>query len=288
MIVVAGGAADHLGLRRGVAGNPARRGMANVTRLLRTSQARCGRDCCRGRANRRRGGAAGARSESRSSQDYAVPFQYGLFRPVVLLPERMCQSAYRGQLPGVVAHELAHVISGDFAWNAIMHVVSTLLWFHPLAWRIGSVHRAACDSVCDAVAASYLGDVPAYCRTLAQVALEGAGLFPVLAMPMARTCDARRRIARLQERVFARSLSRRASDGCRRVASVGLAWLPHCWRGCDSRRRNRPRLTRRKQSPQRQPCRGPTFTAILCRPAQLHDWELFGYRTEAIGAMLNG
>ena len=52
--------------------------------------------------------------------------------------------------------------------------VSILLWFHPLAWRIGSAHRAACDAVCDAVAASYLGDVAVYCRTLAEVALEGA------------------------------------------------------------------------------------------------------------------
>ena len=157
--------------------------------------------------------------EVRTSQIYAVPFQYGLLRPVVLLPERMCALGYRGQLPGIIAHELAHVMSWDFLWNLVMKVVSTMLWFHPLVWRIGSAHRAACDATCDAVSASYLGDVQAYCRTLAQVALEGAGLSPILAMPMARTCDVRRRIARLQERVFAMGLSRRAVVG---VISVGL------------------------------------------------------------------
>ena len=96
----------------------------------------------------------------RSSRQIAVPFMYGLRRPVLVLPERMCQPAYRRQLPGVIAHELAHVVSRDFAWNAALQAVSILLWFHPLAWRIGSAHRAACDAVCDAIsAASYLGDV---------------------------------------------------------------------------------------------------------------------------------
>ena len=155
----------------------------------------------------------------RSSGRNAVPFLYGLRRPVLVLPERMCQPAYRGQLPGVLAHELAHVVSGDFAWNVALQAASILLWFHPLAWRIGLAHRAACDAVCDAVSAFYLGDVQAYCRTLAQVALEGAASFPALGLAMARTCDVRRRIAVLQKRVYAAALGRRAVVG---TALAGL------------------------------------------------------------------
>ncbi len=157
--------------------------------------------------------------EVRTSRQYAVPFQYGLRRPVLVLPERMCQPAYRGQLPGVIAHELAHVASGDFAWNAALQAAAILLWFHPLAWRIGSAHRAACDAVCDAVAASYAGDVQGYCRTLAQVALEGAASFPALGLAMARACDVRRRIAALQRRVRAATLGRQAVAG---AALTGL------------------------------------------------------------------
>jgi beta-lactamase regulating signal transducer with metallopeptidase domain len=156
----------------------------------------------------------------RTSRQYAVPFLYGLRRPVLVLPAQMCQPAYRGQLPGVIAHELGHVGSGDFGWNAGVQAVSILLWFHPLAWRIGSAHRAACDAVCDAISASYLGDVQAYCRTLARVALDGAASFPAAGLAMARTCDVRRRIAALQQRVFAAALGRRAVVG---VALVGLS-----------------------------------------------------------------
>lgn len=155
----------------------------------------------------------------RSSRRFAVPFLCGLRCPVLVLPERMCQSAYRSQLPAIIAHELAHVRSWDFAWNAGLQVVSILLWFHPLAWRIGSAHRAVCDAVCDAVSASYLGDVQGYCQTLARVALEGAASAPAVGLAMARSCDVRRRITRLQRRVFAAALRRRSAVA---FASVGL------------------------------------------------------------------
>ena len=152
----------------------------------------------------------------------AVPFLYGLRRPTLVLPERMCEPAYRPRLPAILAHELAHVGSCDFGWNAILQAASIVLWFHPLAWRIASAHRAACDAVCDAVSASYLGDVRDYCRTLARVALEGAGPLPAAGLAMARTCDVRRRIARLERKVFSAALSRRVVAT---AAMVGLLTL---------------------------------------------------------------
>jgi beta-lactamase regulating signal transducer with metallopeptidase domain len=119
---------------------------------------------------RRIAAATGCRRlvEVRSSRQYAVPFLYGLRRPTLVLPERMCQPAYRAQLPGIIAHELAHVSARDFGWNAALQAVAIVLWFHPLVWRVGSAHRAACDAICDAVSAAYLGDVQAYCRVLAR------------------------------------------------------------------------------------------------------------------------
>ncbi len=157
----------------------------------------------------------------RSSERFAVPFLYGLRRPVLVLPDRMCEAAYRSQLPGVLAHELAHMRSRDLAWNAILQAVLIGFWFHPLAWRIGSVHRAACDRVSDAVSVAYLGDVRAYCRTLARVALEIGSATPV-GLAMARRSDVRRRLAFLEWKVFAAPLRRRVVAG---VAVVGLAGL---------------------------------------------------------------
>ncbi len=187
-------------------------GCAGLKRLLRASQvvsdelvAEVGRIAA----------ALGCRHavQVRSSRQIAVPFVCGLRHPVLVLPERMCLADYRRQLSGVIAHELAHVVSSDFAWNAAMQPAAILLWFHPLAWRIGSAHRAACDAVCDTVAVSYLGDVAAYCRTLAQVALQGAAAFPALGLAMARTCDVRHRIAAIQRKVSAAALGRRAVFG---------------------------------------------------------------------------
>ena len=161
----------------------------------------------------------------RSTRQYAVPFLSGLRRPVLVLPERMCEPAYRDQLRGVIAHELGHVKACDCGWNLALQAVSTLLWFHPLAWRMGSVHRDACDAVCDAVSASYLGDVHGYCRTLAQVALESAASFPAAGLAMARTCDVRRRIAALEQKLFAAALDRRTVIGVTLVGSALLALL---------------------------------------------------------------
>ena len=108
------------------------------------------------------------------SRRFGVPFVCGILRPVIVLPEGLCDTAFRGQLPGVLAHELAHVRSYDVAWTMVLQWFSVVFWFHPLAWRVGSAHCAACDAVCDAVSASYLGDVHAYRRTLARVALNAA------------------------------------------------------------------------------------------------------------------
>ena len=198
--------------------------LAKVARLLRTSQAVAEEIAVEAR---RIAGVLGCRRnvQVRTSQVYAVPFQYGLIRPVVVLPERMCAAGYRGQLPGIIAHELAHVVSWDFLWNLVMEVVSTIFWFHPLVWRIGSAQRAACDATSDAVSASYLGDVQAYCRTLAQVALEGAASFPALGLAMARSCDLRRRIAFLQRRLFAARLGRRAVGGAAMAALAVILLL---------------------------------------------------------------
>jgi beta-lactamase regulating signal transducer with metallopeptidase domain/protocatechuate 3,4-dioxygenase beta subunit len=185
-------------------------GYVRLARLLRTSRAVPTEIAAQ---VERIAAAVGCRRavQVRSSGQFAVPFLVGLRRPLLLLPERMCQPAYRGQLPGILAHELAHATGWDCAWNAALQSASVLLWFHPLAWRIGSAHRAACDAVCDAVSASYLGDVEAYCRTLARVALECAAPVPAAGLAMARTCDVRRRIAALQRRVSAAALGRRAA-----------------------------------------------------------------------------
>jgi beta-lactamase regulating signal transducer with metallopeptidase domain/peroxiredoxin/5-hydroxyisourate hydrolase-like protein (transthyretin family) len=136
------------------------------------------------------------------SSQASTPFLTGLARPVVVLPEGPWTEDERAELRAVLAHELAHVRGGDLVWNGVLQVVSLLLWFHPLAWRARAAHAGACDAVCDAVAADLVGDVTSYGRTLARQALRACAPPPAAGLPMARTCDVRRRIEALRRQVF--------------------------------------------------------------------------------------
>ncbi len=143
----------------------------------------------------------------RSTRDVATPCLAGLWRPVLLLPERECDDVRSDDLRAILAHELAHARNHDLAWNLAAHVASIVLWFHPLAWRIRAAHAAACDAVCDAVAADLLGDVASYGRTLARLAVRAAGPAPAHGLAMARTSDVRRRLDALNRKVFRTPLS---------------------------------------------------------------------------------
>jgi beta-lactamase regulating signal transducer with metallopeptidase domain len=165
--------------------------------------------------------AIGCRSrvEVVQSTEVASPFLCGLRRPLLLLPARMCEVSYSEDLPGILAHELTHARSHDVLWNAGLQLVSALLWFHPLAWRIRKVHLAACELVSDATSASFVGDLAGYCRTLARVAVDACDSLPASGIAMARTSAIGRRLNALKERVFHLPLRRR------NVIAFGLATL---------------------------------------------------------------
>lgn len=100
------------------------------------------------------------------------PFLTRILRPVILLPEKMVTPDRYSELEGVLSHELAHVRGNDLVWLLLGRTLSCIFWFHPLIWRMAGAHAAACEEVCDAVAAEYVGGAPAYTGMLARVALE--------------------------------------------------------------------------------------------------------------------
>jgi beta-lactamase regulating signal transducer with metallopeptidase domain/thiol-disulfide isomerase/thioredoxin len=161
----------------------------------------------------------------RRTSDVATPCLAGLWRPVLLLPDRECEDIQPTDLRAILAHELAHARNHDLAWNLAAHVSSILLWFHPLAWRIRAAHGAACDAVCDAVAADLLGDVASYSRTLARLAVRAAWPSPAHGLAMARTSDVRRRLDALNRKVFRTTLSWRLIMPAFFVGSVLLVLI---------------------------------------------------------------
>ncbi len=77
------------------------------------------------------------------------PGVFGLWRPILLLPEDIMQRLTPGQFEGVIAHELCHVRRRDNLTASIHMVVEAAFWFHPLVWWIGArlveERELACD-----------------------------------------------------------------------------------------------------------------------------------------------
>lgn len=146
-----------------------------------------------------------------ASPTVSSPFLAGARSPVIVLPARMIDRAYARELPAILAHELAHLRSRDIMWSTAICWLESVLWLHPLVWPLRSAHASACEEVCDAVAADYVGDTRSYSGTLASVALQAAGRPPsvIVGIPMARHSDVRGRLEFLRRKLYPSPLARR-------------------------------------------------------------------------------
>lgn len=144
------------------------------------------------------------------SQALATPVLYGARHPVIVLPERMAEGGYRRELPGILAHEFVHVKSLDLLWMGVLQAAQIGLWFHPLVWGIRAAHDSACEEICDASAAGYVGSPQSYSQTLARVALElySAPLAPG-GITMVRKPEIRKRLEVVMNRLHALPVPRR-------------------------------------------------------------------------------
>jgi beta-lactamase regulating signal transducer with metallopeptidase domain/protocatechuate 3,4-dioxygenase beta subunit len=145
----------------------------------------------------------------RYSPDFTSPFLAGLTSPVIVLPERMLRPEHADELPAIFAHEVAHLCARDLFWMFAARWLSTALWFHPLIWKLRDAHNAACEEVCDAVAADYVGNPESYSNTLVRIALEIAGKIPSIGgIPMARSSQIIGRLRILKRKIYSLPLAR--------------------------------------------------------------------------------
>lgn len=150
------------------------------------------------------------RFEVRIVEELGSPFLTGIRRPVIVLPSRCLDESDAAQLRAVLAHELAHVKTRDPFWMAFARLTASLLWFHPLMWCLRSAHNAACEDVCDSVAAAYLGSPEAYSKALAREALALLDAQPVPGgVPMLRSAEIVHRLRKIQRGIHANPLARR-------------------------------------------------------------------------------
>jgi carboxyl-terminal processing protease len=158
------------------------------------------------------------------SSHRAIPMTWGLFRPVVLLPqEGQTWSAQR--LDMVLVHELGHVQRWDCLVQLLGHVVRGLYWFHPLAWLAVRQLRIEQEHACDDLVLE--GGAPAtdYAEHLLAVTTGMRADFwtaPV-ALGMGRSYKLRRRLVRLLDAGCNHRPARRRAALLATVAAIALA-----------------------------------------------------------------
>lgn len=84
-----------------------------------------------------------------SAPGLVEPGVFGVFRPILLLPEGIVARLTEPQLDAILAHELCHVRRRDNLTATIHMAVQAVFWFHPLVWWLGArlvdERERACD-----------------------------------------------------------------------------------------------------------------------------------------------
>lgn len=76
-----------------------------------------------------------------------VPFTFGCFRPVIVLPKRLRGQRVKRRMS--IRHELTHIKHGDYAMNALLLLSKALFWFHPLVHTLQSEAQRYREISCD-------------------------------------------------------------------------------------------------------------------------------------------
>ncbi len=123
-----------------------------------------------------------ATAEIRYVPRIGQPVTFGLFRPIVLLPETFPTLPPTLQR-AVLAHELWHIRRRDWGWVLIEEGIRAVLWFNPaVSWIVGRV-QATREEVVDELTVQLTNARKAYLEALLIFADEPT-LFP--AAPLAR------------------------------------------------------------------------------------------------------
>ena len=117
------------------------------------------------------------------SKTAATPMLIGLFRPVIILPDREYTAA---QLQSILLHELTHMRRFDIAVKWLSLLACAMHWFNPFVWLARREINRTCELACDeAVIRNMNNDNKSdYGNTLIDVATNTNIPMPVLSTTM--------------------------------------------------------------------------------------------------------
>ena len=103
-----------------------------------------------------------------TSDELPSPISWGVIRPVILLNSEAAESHHEAE--AIIAHELAHVASLDWAKLLLSRVAVAMFWFNPLVWVLArEAHQLREEAADDAVLGADIEDTE-YARLLVGVA----------------------------------------------------------------------------------------------------------------------
>jgi bla regulator protein blaR1 len=104
-----------------------------------------------------------------SSGSSMEPGVFGIFRPMLLLPEGMPERLSDSELEAIIAHELAHIRRRDNLFSAVHMFIEALFWFHPMVWWIGAKLVQERERACDEEVLRLGKDPQAYAEGILKV-----------------------------------------------------------------------------------------------------------------------
>lgn len=84
-----------------------------------------------------------------SSPAVMEPGVFGIYDPILLLPEGITEKLTPLEFEAILLHEMSHVRRRDNLGTAIHMLVESIFWFHPLVWFLGTRLLDERERACD-------------------------------------------------------------------------------------------------------------------------------------------
>ncbi|MFC1841388.1 M56 family metallopeptidase, partial [Thermodesulfobacteriota bacterium] len=83
------------------------------------------------------------------SPDIESPLTIGLFKPIVVIPEKLFDSLNENELKSILLHELSHIYHYDQFMGVIKRIVFAFHWWNPIVYNLNRIHEQAREEVSD-------------------------------------------------------------------------------------------------------------------------------------------
>jgi uncharacterized protein (TIGR03435 family) len=133
------------------------------------------------------------------------PGVFGVFRPVILLPEGIRERLSSAQFDAILAHELCHVRRRDNLFGMLHMAVEAIFWFFPVVWWVRQGLLEERERACDEAVLDSRREAMVYAEGIINVCKFYVEA-PMSCVSGVTGSDLKKRIVRIMEEQVARKL----------------------------------------------------------------------------------